>query len=313
MVRADDITAIWDEELASIPAWSLVLRTRDLEVDVRGDLAYSGASTIKTFLLEQASLTLAWDQPVTVTPEHVAVGDGVLAHWPLPVTLPLHAVAQLMAAISDNTATNVVVDVLGGLEVVNDALADAGLTSRMRRWVTGRHSDPRCDDWDSSPSLPSRAGLSVVVPSEHAVVIDRLVSDPRHAVARAMLEQSLHFDSPGPAPPRRHAVRAQGRVGRRRTSRRWRAAPRHRRRADGALLHRRTRAGRVAGRPGVRGDGPGDGADPRPRRAGGAWSSPSDLAVAVGLGLGAVLARGRAEPALGVLRRVHVDPVATVR
>ena len=61
MVRADDITAIWergargDPRVVPRPAHS-----RPREVDVRGDLAYSGASTIKTFLLEQASLTLAW-------------------------------------------------------------------------------------------------------------------------------------------------------------------------------------------------------------------------------------------------------------
>jgi beta-lactamase class A len=100
-----------------------------------------------------------------------------------------------MTALSDNTATNAVVDVLGGLEVVNDALAAVGCASRMRRWVTGRHSDPRCDTWDASPGLPSRAGLSVVVPREHAAAVDRLVSDPRHAVARAMLEQQWHRDS----------------------------------------------------------------------------------------------------------------------
>jgi beta-lactamase class A len=195
MVNAGDIEAVWTEELAEVEAWSLVLRWRDLTVDVRGDLAYSGASTIKTFLLEQASLNLSWDQPVTVAPEHVAVGDGVLATWPLPVTLPLHAVAQLMTALSDNTATNVVVDTLGGLEVVNDALAAAGCTTRMRRWVTGRHSDRRCEAWDSSPSLPSRAGLSVVVPREHADAITRMVTAPQHAVARSMLEQQWHRDS----------------------------------------------------------------------------------------------------------------------
>ena len=128
--------------------WSL--RWRDLQVDVRGDLAYSGASTIKTFLLEQASACrvgpAGWRDA-----EDVAVGDGVLATWPLPVTLPLHAVAQLMTALSDNTATNAVVDTLGGLEVVNDALAAAGCTTRMRRWVTGRHSDPRCDSGTPPP------------------------------------------------------------------------------------------------------------------------------------------------------------------
>jgi beta-lactamase class A len=190
-----DVIAIWEEELAHVPAWSLVLGWRDLEVDVRGDLAYSGASTIKTFLLEQLSAESRWDEPFTVTAEHVAAGDGVLATWPLPVTLPLHAVAQLMTALSDNTATNAVVDALGGLEVVNDALAAAGCTSRMRRWVTGRYADPRCDSWDSSPSLPSRAGLSVVVPREHADAVSRMVSLPHHAIARAMLEQQWHRDS----------------------------------------------------------------------------------------------------------------------
>ena len=195
MALADDVIAIWDEELAGVEAWSLVLRWRDLDVDVRSGLAYSGASTIKTLLLELASSSLSWDQPVTVTPEHVAAGDGVLKTWPLPVTLPLHAVAQLMTALSDNTATNAVVDTLGGLVVVNDALAGRGMASRMRRWVTGRHSDPRCEEWDASPSLPSRAGLSVVVPSEHADAISRMVSAPEHAVARTMLEQQWHRDS----------------------------------------------------------------------------------------------------------------------
>jgi beta-lactamase class A len=200
VVEPGDVAAIWDEELAEVPAWSLVLRGHGVEVDVRGDLAYSGASTIKTFLLEEASLAvdagrLSWDQPVAVTPEHVAVGDGVLAAWPLPVALPLQAVAQLMTALSDNTATNAVVDTLGGLEVVNDALAVAGCSTRMRRWVTGRYADPRCDSWEASPSLPSRAGLSVVVPREHAAAVDRLVTETRHATARAMLEQQWHRDS----------------------------------------------------------------------------------------------------------------------
>ena len=60
MVSAADVEAVWDEEMSQVPVWSLVLQWRDLSVDVRGDLAYSGASTIKTFLLEQAALRLAW-------------------------------------------------------------------------------------------------------------------------------------------------------------------------------------------------------------------------------------------------------------
>jgi beta-lactamase class A len=197
---AYEVGEVWEAAMVGVPAWSVVLRGHGLVVDVRGGLAYSGASTIKTFLLELVSSSvasggLAWDAPVTVTEEHVAAGDGVLATWPLPETLSLHAICQLMTALSDNTATNVVVDTLGGIVVVNDVLAGAGLASRMRRWVTGRHSDPRCDEWDASPELPSRAGLSVVVPVEHADAVDRMVHDPAHAVARAMLEQQWHRDS----------------------------------------------------------------------------------------------------------------------
>ena len=59
VVEPGDVVAIWESELAAVPAWSLVLRGRGVEVDVRGDLAYSGASTIKTFLLEQASHAVA--------------------------------------------------------------------------------------------------------------------------------------------------------------------------------------------------------------------------------------------------------------
>src|SRR3954447_25117197 len=116
MVKPADIAAVWEEPMTNVSAWSLVLRGRGIELDVRGDLAYSGASTVKTFLLEQVSSAvsagaLSWDRVVTVGPEHTAMGDGVLATWPLPVRLPLHAVVQLMTALSDNTATNAVVDV----------------------------------------------------------------------------------------------------------------------------------------------------------------------------------------------------------
>jgi len=196
----DAVREVWEQELGAVPAWSVLIRGCGVDLDVRGELVYSGASTIKTFLLEQVSSAvdagrLAWDLPVTVTETHLAQGDGVLARWPLPATASLYAVCQLMTALSDNTATNAVVDTLGGIVAVNDALAEAGLTTRLRRWVTGRYSDPRCAEWDASPGLPSRAGLSVVVPREHADAVDRLVTDERHAAARAMLEQQWHRDS----------------------------------------------------------------------------------------------------------------------
>lgn len=193
----DKVEQLWVSVMSEVPAWSVVVEGRGISLAIRGEDAYSGASTIKTFVLEQASLAVAggaldWSQPVVVTDEHVADGDGALGAWPMPNTLSLFALCHLMTALSDNTATNAVVDTLGGLTILNDALADAGLRTRMRAWVSGRHRDGRDPAWQTTPSLPSRAGLSVVVPLEHAAAINRLTIDPQHATARGMLAAQIH-------------------------------------------------------------------------------------------------------------------------
>lgn len=189
------VQKIWVEEMARLPAWSLLIRHRNLELDLHSTLMFSGASMIKTFILEVVSRqvvagTLQWDTPVEVNTEHQASGDGVIRDWLLPQTLPLHTVAHLMITISDNTATNAIVDHLGGLRLLNDYFRERGYQSRLRGWVGGADLDPRRGYWTSSPQVPSPAGLSIVMPREHAKVIRALATKPKYAIAcRILLAQ----------------------------------------------------------------------------------------------------------------------------
>lgn len=193
---------VWRNRLAGLE-WSLLLDLgtpgqpqRDAALRVGHLRTYSGASMVKSFLAELLSEDVSsgrfdWDQPVQVRPEHLTGGDGVLDGWRMPATIALHDVAQLMVVISDNSATNVVCDVLGPIAEVNDRIAERAPGSRMRRWVGGRAEGERANDarreqWMADPDLPSVAGLSAVVPAEHHALMWRLRTDPRHEVVWQM-------------------------------------------------------------------------------------------------------------------------------
>lgn len=73
----------------------------------------------------------SWQEPVTVRAETVVGGSGVLMHLAMPLTLPLGDLAALMLIVSDNTATNAVIDRLG-VGAINEAFAAFGLGDGLR-------------------------------------------------------------------------------------------------------------------------------------------------------------------------------------
>jgi beta-lactamase class A len=68
---------------------------------------------------------------LTIKQEHVAGGSGHLQWRPVGTKLPLMDVAELMIVISDNTATNMLIDLLGGKEVVNKKYQQWGLKNTV--------------------------------------------------------------------------------------------------------------------------------------------------------------------------------------
>jgi beta-lactamase class A len=113
----------------------------------QADLVMSSASTIKTLIL--VALARAVDNGrlelttrVPVLPQQLAGGSGILNELQTPLELSLADHAHLMITISDNTASNVLIDAVGmdAIGATADALGLKG-TALQRRFL-GRLPDP---------------------------------------------------------------------------------------------------------------------------------------------------------------------------
>jgi len=71
---------------------------------------------------------LALDQRYTVRAGQKLVGSGILAYLDDGLAPTLHDLLTLMIIVSDNTATDMVLDLLGGPETVDQMLRDLGIT-----------------------------------------------------------------------------------------------------------------------------------------------------------------------------------------
>ena len=113
------------------------------------------ASTIKLSILyemfKQAEAgTLALDTPQPINPKQVVGGSGVLQHLTAPV-LSMRDTAALMIILSDNTATNVVIDAVG-MTNVNSRMTALGLTGiKLRRKMMDAEAVRRGDENIASP------------------------------------------------------------------------------------------------------------------------------------------------------------------
>ena len=117
-----------------LAAWEPDAADRPLLIGA--DEAVTAASTIKVPILAAAldevkagRLDLA--QPSTIPPQRTG-GSGVLQALPYLHTLTLADLLTLMIIVSDNTATNVVIDLIG-MERINQFCADAGLNGTVLR------------------------------------------------------------------------------------------------------------------------------------------------------------------------------------
>jgi beta-lactamase class A len=141
---ARQIDRIWHERLAGVPFASWQVRLADdVLTQERPERVFSAASMIKTPLAaliaeDVTSGRRHWGDRVDVEETMRAPGDGLLSGMDLPRTLALDEALTLMIAVSDNTATNAVIDLLGGLGAVNDRMAQTGWTARVLRSVGGR-------------------------------------------------------------------------------------------------------------------------------------------------------------------------------
>jgi beta-lactamase class A len=133
-------------------------------VDIDSHRAYSAASMIKLPVL--VSLLRAidggqvrFDQMLTIRDDLKGGGSGYLQYRPSNTKISLADTAQLMMTISDNTATNMIIDLLGGKERCNADFAQWGL------------ANTRINDW-----LPDLAGTNITSPYDLALLLAKVDS-----------------------------------------------------------------------------------------------------------------------------------------
>lgn len=149
---------------------------------LRADDRVRTASTIKLPILcatfeAVKEGRLQWTDLVTLHDSDKVSGSGILGEFSDGVKLPLSDVAHLMIVLSDNTATNLVIDQVTA-EYVNAYMDKLGLkNTRSMRKVLGDGTDLKAPSGYSKAGLDpanKKYGLGSSTPREMVVLLERI-------------------------------------------------------------------------------------------------------------------------------------------
>lgn len=107
-------------------------------VDIAGGQAISAASTVKVpvlvaFLQQVDAGQIALNQGLVMGEEQMAGGSGTMQNDPVGTRYTALEVVTQMIVNSDNTATNMMIDALGGVDALNQQFQSWGLDSTLLR------------------------------------------------------------------------------------------------------------------------------------------------------------------------------------
>jgi beta-lactamase class A len=140
------------------------------------------ASTIKLpILCALESLVAAgkvkWDERIVLKPEDKVSGSGILGSLADGTDLTVRNIATLMIIVSDNTATNLILNRISA-DAVNDYLDSIGITTtRSNRKVRGDGTKlAPAEGWSKAGRLPEneKYGLGVSTPREMVKILEML-------------------------------------------------------------------------------------------------------------------------------------------
>ncbi|MFZ4640400.1 MAG: serine hydrolase [Nodosilinea sp.] len=190
------------EQLVTLtPGLTPTLFALDLDsghyVDLKGSQPMAAASTIKVpvlvaFLQQVDGGTMGLNQTLVLKENQVASGSGSMANDPVGTQYSALEVATRMIINSDNTATNMLIDALGGQEALNQRFAEWGLGS------TVLHS-----------SLPDLEGTNTTSAHDLALIMalidqggllsprsrDRMLSIMQRTASRNLIPKGIGADS----------------------------------------------------------------------------------------------------------------------
>ena len=100
--------------------------------DINSDKKLSAASSIKVpILIVLLSMLdreeIFWDEKLELTKDAIGSGSGWMAYQKIGEKFPVFEVASEMIRVSDNTATNLIINRIGGIDLVNQKFKEIGL------------------------------------------------------------------------------------------------------------------------------------------------------------------------------------------
>ena len=117
------------------PSW-----TKDI-ININGDYIFPAASLIKipiavALLLKIDKKEATWDKVLILKPRHRAKGAGLLKKEKSGTKITVKEAFKLMLTISDNTATNMIIDYLGGISATNNQISKLDLkNTTLSNWI----------------------------------------------------------------------------------------------------------------------------------------------------------------------------------
>ncbi|HKC62500.1 MAG TPA: serine hydrolase [Pyrinomonadaceae bacterium] len=145
------------------------------EYSFGGEERVRTASTIKIAVMIEAFSQVAegkvkWTDDLVLTKEKKVSGSGILQGFNDGLHLTLQDAVMLMMSMSDNTATNLVIDALGGADSVNARMQSLGFTdTRLMRKVGGGG-----DSLEGKKEENKRFGLGRTSPREMVSIMEKL-------------------------------------------------------------------------------------------------------------------------------------------
>ena len=142
------------------------------EISVDADVPVQTASVIKLGILYEAMVQVragkaAWDEPIVLKKGEAVPGSGVLTLLDAPLSLTLKDALTLMVIVSDNTATNLMIDRFG-IDNVNARLESLGLKdTHLYKKVFKPAVGPM-------PADQPKFGLGKTTPREMAMLLTRI-------------------------------------------------------------------------------------------------------------------------------------------
>ncbi len=210
---ADDLEARLREMSQQIDGRvSLYARNLDSgrDVAINADEPVRTASTIKLPIACAVAKFVAdgrhaWSDRLTIRAEDKVSGSGVLADFSDGESISLRDATTLMIIVSDNTATNLILDRVGG-DPVNEYLASLGLErTRVMRKIRGDGNQLKpAQGWTREGSRPEnqRFGIGVSTPREMVRLLElleqgKLVDRHSSQLVLQMLERQQYKDGIG--------------------------------------------------------------------------------------------------------------------